>query len=143
MDKIQRIVVAGVLINSNQALIVRRSLTEAILPGIWELPSGKVEFGEHPSQALRREFFEETGLEVDVILPYDVFHYTVERKNNLRHTIQVNYLVNSQNLSEVVLSEAHSEYQWINLETLEDNTPIDAVLRNLLETGWRIQKKIL
>lgn len=33
---------------------------------LWDTPGGFLEEGEHPVDALRRELFEETGLEVDV-----------------------------------------------------------------------------
>jgi len=47
-------------------LLVTRRLDEAVLGGCWEFPGGKVEAGEAAAEALRREFLEEVGLEVEV-----------------------------------------------------------------------------
>ena len=34
----------------------------------WEFPGGRLEFGESPMQALKREINEETGLEVEKLI---------------------------------------------------------------------------
>jgi 8-oxo-dGTP diphosphatase len=53
-------------------LVARRSAPEK-LAGLWEFPGGKVEPGEAPEAALRRELDEELGIEVHlgVELPAD------------------------------------------------------------------------
>lgn len=66
-------VFAGVLIKDNKLLMIQRSDEE--LPNAhlkWEFPGGKCNFGETPQAALKREFLEETGIEVDVkeLLPF-------------------------------------------------------------------------
>jgi 8-oxo-dGTP diphosphatase len=59
------IVVAGVLIEPRGVLLSRRK-AGTHLEGLWEFPGGKVEPGEDPRDALRRELREELGVEVDV-----------------------------------------------------------------------------
>jgi 8-oxo-dGTP diphosphatase len=66
-------VFCGVLIRNNQVLMVLRSEKECPKAHLkWEFPGGKVDFKETPEQALKREFFEESGITVKVkdILPF-------------------------------------------------------------------------
>lgn len=58
-------VVAAVIRHDAQFLCARRKL-EKSWGGLWEFPGGKVEPGELPRLALRRELAEELGLDVAV-----------------------------------------------------------------------------
>ena len=61
----QRLCVYGVARRHDAILLVRASsLTE--VPGMWFLPGGGVDHGEHPEEALVREVKEETGLSATV-----------------------------------------------------------------------------
>lgn len=58
-------VTAGILRRGGRVLIARRRMTRR-MGGMWEFPGGKVEPGETPEDALRRELREELGIEVRV-----------------------------------------------------------------------------
>jgi 8-oxo-dGTP diphosphatase len=82
------------------------------LPGYYELPGGQVNFGEDPSDALKREFREEVNLNVEVIKPYKIFSYVTENGN--RHTVEIVFKVQlSDDPANIRLSEDHSAYHWI------------------------------
>jgi 8-oxo-dGTP diphosphatase len=59
------VVVAAVLIERGRVLLTQRK-SGTHLAGAWELPGGKVEAGEDPREALRRELREEVGIEARV-----------------------------------------------------------------------------
>lgn len=59
-------VVAGILEKNHTILICRRRADQPH-PLKWEFPGGKVEAGESPEAALRRELREELGIEVGVV----------------------------------------------------------------------------
>jgi 8-oxo-dGTP diphosphatase len=63
------LVVAAVVIRDGRVLLARRP-GGVHLEGHWELPGGKMEPGEPPAQALRREILEELGVEADVEGPF-------------------------------------------------------------------------
>jgi len=58
-------VVAAVIFDGKQILACQRSEGRAA-QGKWEFPGGKVEAGEHPEEALRREIREELNAELQV-----------------------------------------------------------------------------
>ncbi len=62
-------------------LVVRRPET-GLLGGLWEFPGGKIEPGERPEAAARRELREETGLaagplEPRGVVPHEYSHFSV------------------------------------------------------------------
>ena len=68
------LVSAAVLIEEQRVLLSQRK-AGAHLAGAWELPGGKVNDGEDPRDALRRELHEELGIEATVGEIVDVtFH---------------------------------------------------------------------
>jgi len=57
------LVVLGLVLRDGRWFLQRRSLGNAVLPGRWEFPGGKVGLGESLEGALRRELHEELGWE--------------------------------------------------------------------------------
>jgi len=59
------VVAAGVIVEDGLVLLTQRK-AGTHLAGVWEFPGGKVQPGEDPRDALRRELREELGLDVAV-----------------------------------------------------------------------------
>ena len=68
------IVTAAIAIREGRVLITQRP-PGARDAGLWEFPGGKLEPGESPEEALRREIAEELGVAVQVGGIFDVVHY--------------------------------------------------------------------
>lgn len=68
-----RIVIALILKDSH--ILINRRSDEAHMGGLWEFPGGKREAGESPEQAVIRECYEETGLQIKVIREWRRFNW--------------------------------------------------------------------
>ncbi len=60
------LVAAAALINPSGQLLVSRRPAHKAMAGYWELPGGKIEPGESPEAAIRREMEEELGVRIDM-----------------------------------------------------------------------------
>ena len=58
--------VSALVVRDGRVLAMRRAAAKDAAAGLWETLSGRVEPGEEPLAAVRREIVEETGLEVEV-----------------------------------------------------------------------------
>jgi 8-oxo-dGTP diphosphatase len=58
-------VVAGVIIQNGKLLVCQRTRHQT-MPLKWEFPGGKIEEGEQPRDALRRELEEELGIHAKI-----------------------------------------------------------------------------
>jgi 8-oxo-dGTP diphosphatase len=64
--KIRRVGSYGLCRDDRGRVLLARNSDASEFPGLWGLPGGGVEQGEHPDDAVVREFREETGLDVRV-----------------------------------------------------------------------------
>ncbi|MDO4508128.1 MAG: reverse transcriptase-like protein [Candidatus Saccharibacteria bacterium] len=58
----QRIRVVGIVRNENGVLILKRNRSRSEAPVFWELPTGKIKFGEQPEEAMSRSLAEYIGV---------------------------------------------------------------------------------
>ena len=63
---------------AGRILLIRRSDDSPVDPGCWDLPGGKLDYGETLADALVREVREETGLAVVVGPPVHTCHFAKE-----------------------------------------------------------------
>lgn len=63
-------VAAAVLLREDGCFLLAQRPSRTVYAGYWEFPGGKVEPGESPLAALRREIHEELGIEIDRAHPW-------------------------------------------------------------------------
>lgn len=70
--KIYNTVLGGVINNKGEILLLKRRKEPYV--GIWVLPGGSIEFGEHLEEALEREIKEETNIDVRFVSLKGIVH---------------------------------------------------------------------
>lgn len=114
--KVRVCVSAMILRQDDKALLVKRSANDS-RPNEWELPGGKLEFGENPMDAVTREIEEETGINALFYFPYNVTSTISD--NGSKHTIRIYYKCYVLNPNqEAYLSGEHQDYKWVDVSKI-------------------------
>ena len=71
----QRIRVVGIIRNSDGVLVLKRNRGRSEAPVFWELPTGKIAFGEQPEEAMVRSLSENVGLSATSLKLKDVITF--------------------------------------------------------------------
>ena len=117
-------VVAGIIELDGYILLCQRHIDSRRLPLKWEFPGGKVEKGESPKDAIKRELNEELGIlvqEVEKVEAYS-FGYPNEESFYL-HFFKINKYNNTiQNLQFEGMAWVRPE-EILNYDMLEGDLP--------------------
>lgn len=117
----------GAVFCDNKLLIVKRSMCTRGEYGLWELPGGRMEFGEQPEETLIREFSEEVGLEVEPIRPLNTWTFLRDENTQI---VGITYLCSFKG-GEVRLSSEHLDYAWVTLQDLANYKLIPSIAEQI------------
>lgn len=115
-------VVAAIIIKDGEVFATQRGYGE--FQGWWEFPGGKMEAGESPQDALKREIREELDADVLVKELLDTVEWDYPNFHLTMHCFICNLLSESLHLNE------HEAATWLNLENLRSVKwlPADEIL---------------
>ncbi len=130
----------ALLFCKDKFLIVKRSDKARGAHFYWEYPGGRLEFGEQPIEALRREIFEETGIKDFSVLC--ILNLWNRLKTPTTQIIGATHLCKTSNCN-VKLSEEHTEYAWITKEELPEYNIYPSIKDDMSSWNWEeILKRI-
>lgn len=107
-DKKIYFAVKAFILNEGKFLVMHKTGVEE---NVWELPGGRMEFGETAEETLKREILEDAGLLVTPVRVLDTWNFVAE---NYQIT-GIIYLCKSKN-SEVRISDEHDKYKWVDAD---------------------------
>jgi 8-oxo-dGTP diphosphatase len=107
---------AFIVDDQENLLIIKRRQDDVHKPGIWELPGGRIEVKEDPFSGLQREVKEETNLDIKIINPINVRHFTREDGQ----TITMIIFLCSPLSKDVSTSKEHVAYDWVKIDKAKE-----------------------
>jgi len=111
---------------AGRILLIRRDERSPTDPGCWDLPGGKMDYGEPLAETLVREAREETGLTITVGPPFHVSHFTKEPFWVTCVTFACERVD-----GEIALSREHGDFAWIDASEIPGRSYARAIREQL------------
>ncbi len=128
--------VGGLIFRRDSILLVERGREP--LKGYWSLPGGLVEAGEVLEDAIRREVFEETGLEIHPIGVHKIFE-RIMRDGAGRpeyHYVLIDYICKIRG-GELRAGDDVSRAEWVSTRRLSERRLTEGTLAVIEEAYAR------
>jgi 8-oxo-dGTP diphosphatase len=134
MTKPMLLVVAAALVDRDNRVLISKRPEGKQLAGLWEFPGGKVDAGETPETALRRELLEELAIDVcpECLAPFTFASHTYETF----HLLMPLYLI--RQWDGLVTPREGQQIAWVRASHLAGypmppaDAPLIPALRDLL-----------
>jgi len=121
----QRISVRAIISQEGKTLLVRRATGRESILGLYELPGGRLNYGEQPEDALRRCLHDDTGLHINRATLFDVVTYIDKDDRDIQYAV-ITYKVSlATDHHELKLGTHYDKYIWQLLSDIQQNIITD------------------
>ncbi|EKE11832.1 MAG: Mutator MutT related protein [uncultured bacterium] len=103
--------VKAIIIKNEKFLVIQHTLDDGTL--FWDIPGGKIEFGESPYDALLRETEEETHLKIESMKPVGFWWFF--RKADGHQVVCTTFICEVQSKT-LELLQVEEEFKWVTKE---------------------------
>lgn len=109
----QRIRVVGLIKNEDGVLVFKRNRGRSESPVFWELPTGKIKFGEQPEEAMARSLSEYTGLTATSLKLKDVITFLAPEGSSQLSNLYIVYELGIDNGVKPNPRDRYTAYKFI------------------------------
>lgn len=117
----QLISVRAIIRKDDKTLLVRRANGRTSILGKYELPGGKIGYGEQPEDALTRYIKDDVGLTVRTAQLFDAITYIDHDDRDTQYSFLLYIVSLGENGNKVELSQSYNHYQWSNLREVHQD----------------------
>jgi len=118
---------SGVIVKCNDKILLCKRNNLGSFPGMWSIPGGKMEEGESSKESAKREFFEETAVDIDnenITFVGVIPRHTRDGKK-IKGFMYV-YLLETENeiipdLENAIDGEEHTDAKYFSLKELDES----------------------
>lgn len=128
----QRIRVVGLIKNDEGVLVFKRSRGRSESPVFWELPTGKIRFGEQPEEAMARSLAENTGLTASSIRLKDVVTFMAPEGSSQLSNLYIIYELGFNGDIKPTPRDFYTAYKFIK-DFANSNTKLNETTASVLE----------
>jgi len=101
------------VVDGDKILLLKRRDNDPHNPGSWDIPGGRIDLSEQLEAALKREIMEETGLNVEISVPFEAHTFT---RDDGQFIIMISYACKLSGQQKIKLSEEHTSFEWVNVD---------------------------
>lgn len=136
----QRIRVVGIVREGDKLLLLKRSRGRAEELPFWELPTGKIQFGEQPEEAAARLFFEHLGVQIEEIKLFDAITFMGLSGASQLPNLYIVFEVKFNGEINLEASEKYSAYKFVAPDEIKALKVDEATLSVLeIESGRKTE----
>ena len=121
----QRLSVRAVIIEDGKALLLKRRNGRPSILGKYELPGGKLAYGEQPEDALRRYLHNDAGLHIQSSKLFDAVTYIDYDDREIQYGVMVYLVTLSAQRHPMRLSGNYSKYKWQSVSNIQQDELTD------------------
>jgi ribonuclease HI len=121
----QRLSVRAIINEDGKALLLKRSNGRDTILDKYELPGGKLAYGEQPEDALRRYLHDDAGLHVQSAQLFDAVTYIDHDDRAIQYGVIVYLVTLAPQRHPMKLSGNYSKYKWHSMSSIQQNELTD------------------
>ena len=140
----QRLSVRAIINEDGKALLLKRNNGRPTILGKYELPGGKLAYGEQPEDALRRYLHDDAGIHIQSSQLYDAVTYIDYDDRAIQYGVIVYLVTLTAQRHPMKLSGNYSKYKWHSMSNIHQSelTDLTQLLLGIVQQEQVTEKSV-